>query len=156
MTTLHVADVAAAIAALDIDGQDGAGKTKTVTVYDLDQMPQTVDERACPALGPSSHEPAFVTDLAVKRLTTHGNYQVTYVLNYKLFQAKIGKDRGLFAQYPAMVNSAMAVINTLLALTKVDGCKRLEIASLPQFGNVVDASGQQFHGASLALLVTEF
>ena len=147
MTTLHVADVAAAIAALDIDG---------VTIYDLDQMPQAVDERACPVLGPSSHEPSFLTDWTAKRLTTQGNYQMEYVLNYKLFQAKIGKDRGLFAQYPAMVNYAAAVVNAFLAITHVEGCKHLAVASLPQFGNIVDASGQQFHGCQIAIRVTEF
>jgi hypothetical protein len=147
VTTLHVADVAAAIAALDIDG---------VTIYDLDQMPQAVDERACPVLGPSSHEPAYLTDWTARRITTQGNYEMSYVLNYKLFQAKIGKDRGLFAQYPVMVDNAAAVLNAFLALTAVNGCKRLEITSLPQFGNIVDASGQQFHGATLSLRVTEF
>ena len=147
MTTLHVANVAAAIAALDIDG---------VTIYDLDQMPQAVDERACPVLGPSSHEPAYLTDWTAKRLTTQGNYEMSYVLNYKLYQAKIGKDRGLFAQYPAMVDNAAAVINAFLALTRVEGCKQLAVASLPQFGNIVDASGQQFHGCQIAIRVTEF
>jgi hypothetical protein len=147
MTALHLVNVAAAIAALDIDG---------VTIYDLDQMPQAVDERACPVLGPSSHEPAYLTDWQTARISLQGNHTHTYTLNYKLFQAKIGKDRGLFAQYPVMAANAAAVADAFNALVRVDGCKRIELAGMPAFGNITDASGQQFHGATISLRVTEF
>lgn len=147
MTTLHVADVAAAIAALDIDG---------VTVYDLDQMPQAVDERACPALGPSASDPSFLTEWEARRLTTQGNWQNVYTLNYSLFQAKVAKGRGLFEQYPAMVAKAAAVVEAFQRITRVDGCKHIAVAGMPAFGPVFDASGQQFHGCTVSLRVHEY
>ena len=146
MTTLHIADVAAAIAALDIDG---------VTVYDLSAMPQAVDERALPALGPSVDR-AFLSDWTGRRITTQGNVEMTYTLNYTLYQAKIGKGRGLFEQYPVMVATAQAIADRFNSLSRVDGCKRLELAAYPAFGKVMDASGQEFHGAIISLRVTEF
>jgi hypothetical protein len=147
VTALRLADVAAAVAALDIDG---------VTVFDLDDMPQAVDPRTCPLLAPSASDPAFLTDWETRRLTLQGNVQNSYTLNYTLFQAKVGTDRGLFAQYPAMVATAQTVVDAFNGLSKVDGCKFIQLAGMPQFGPVFDASGQQFHGATLSLRVTEF
>lgn len=147
MTALHLSDVATAIAALDIEG---------VTIKDLDEMPQAVDERECPVLGPSSHDPAFLTDWEQTRISVAGNRQMVYTLNYKLFQAPVGKDRGLFKQFPALVDTAQKIADAFNGLTAVTGCKHIRLEAMPAFGPVADASAQLFHGATLAFRVTEF
>lgn len=148
MTTLHLAEVAAAVAALDYDG---------VTCYGLNTMPQSVELRGdVPVFGPSASDPSFLTDWESRVITLQGNRQNTYTLNFTLFQAQAAKGRGLFETYPDMVESAARVVNRLQSVTKVDGCKHIAIAGMPQFGQVFDASGKQFHGATISLRVTEF
>lgn len=145
--TLHLAEVAAAVAALDIPG---------IAVLGLNEMPQALTNRPLPLLAPSSHEPSFLTDWEAVRLTTQGNYRNSYTLNYKLFQASAGKDRGLFTQYPEMVANAQKVVDAFQAIVAVAGCKRIELAAMPQFGPVPDSSGQIYHGAVISLRITEF
>jgi hypothetical protein len=147
MTTLHVAVVAAAVAALDIPG---------LTILDLAHMPPALTNRPLPLLGPSSHEPSFLTEWESRRLTTGGNYHNTYTLNWTLYQAAVSVDRTVFTLYPAMVDSAEKVVNAFLALTRVDGCKHIALAGMPAFGPVHDASGLIYHGAVISLRVTEF
>jgi hypothetical protein len=55
-----------------------------------------------------------------------------------------------------MVATAQTVVDAFNGLSKVDGCQFIQLAGMPQFGPVFDASGQQFHGATLSLRVTEF
>lgn len=144
---LRVAQVAAAIAGLTIPG---------VTVLDLDQMKPALTDRDCPLLGPSANNPSFLTDWESRRVSTQGNYRNAYTLNYTLYQAPVAQDRGLFAQYPNMVENARRVAEALQAVPRVDGCKSITLAGMPAFGPVSDASGQQFHGATFALRVVEF
>jgi hypothetical protein len=155
MTALHLADVAAAIAALVVNAQDSAGKVRRLTIKDLHEMPASVDERECPLLGPAVDR-AFLTDWESQRISAQGNTRHVYTLNYTLYQAKTGQGRGLFEQYPAMVATAQYLADTLHALTKVNGCQRLELAAMPAFGRVLDASEQAFHGATISLRVTQF
>ena len=147
MTSLHLRNVATAIAALEIEG---------VTVKDLDQIPNTIEDRELPVLAPSSHEPAFLTDWEQEQISLARNRQTSYTLNYKLFQVPAGKERGLMKTYPGMVETAEAVADAFMALTNVPGCKYLTLSAMPQFGPVVDASGKLFHGAVISLRVTEF
>ena len=147
MTSIHVTEIAAAIAGLDIPG---------VRIKDLDQMPDAVDTRDLPMLGPSAQNPTFLTDWESVRITTAGNRQISYTLNYTLFQAPVGADRGLFKQYPAMVATAEAVADVFNSITVVSGAQHIKLAAMPVFGPVRDASEQLFHGATIALRVTEF
>ena len=144
---MRVKTVANSIAALTIVG---------ITILDLDQMKPALTDRDCPLLGPSASDPSFLTDWQTRRLTTQGNQQNSYTLNYTLYQAPVGADRGLFAQYPAMVENARKVVEAFGALARVDGCKSIVLQGMPAFGRIFDASGQQFHGATFALRVIEF
>lgn len=145
---MRVKEVATAIAALTIPG---------ITILDLDEMPQAVSERPLPLLGPSSNDPSFLTDWASRRVSLQGNQVNEYTLNYTLFHAPVGADRGLFKQYPAMVENARRVVEALQAEPpRVDGCKSIALAGMPAFGAVFDASGQQFHGATFAIRIVEF
>jgi hypothetical protein len=147
MTNIHITEIADAIATLDIPG---------VHIRRLDQMPEAVDTRELPLLGPSANNPSFLTDWENVRITTAGNRKITYTLNYTLFQAPVGADRGLFKQYPAMVATAETVADAFNRITVVRGTQHIELAAMPAFGPVFDASGQQFHGATISLRVTEF
>src|SRR3990167_9244838 len=144
---MRVADVAAAVAALTIQG---------ITILGLNEMKPALTDRDCPLLGPSSNNPSFLTDWDSKRITMQGNWSNRYTLNYTLYQAPVGADRGLFAQYPVMIENARKIVETFQAITKVDGCKSIMLAGMPAFGQVFDASGQQFHGATFALKFIEF
>lgn len=144
---MRVADVAAAVAALTIQG---------ITILGLNKMKPALIDRDCPLLGPSSNNPSFLTDWQARRITTQGNWDNRYTLNYTLYQAPVGTDRGLFVEYPAMIENARRIVEAFQAITKVDGCKNIVLLGMPQFGQVFDASGQQFHGATFALRVTEF
>jgi hypothetical protein len=145
--TTRFVDVAAAVAALDIPGID---------VLALSEMPPAMTGRKLPLLGPSSHDPSYLTDWQAVRVSLAGNYANTYTLNYMLYHAPAGKDRTVFALYPEMVANAQRVVNAFQALPRVDGCKRIELAGMPAFGPVHDASGAIYHGVSFALRVTEF
>lgn len=144
---MRVAQVATAVAALTIQG---------ITILDLDQMKPALSANDCPMFGPSANDPSFLTDWEARRISLQGNWHNSYTLNYKLFQAPIGQDRGLFKQYPDMVENARRIVEAFQGLARVDGCKSITLAAMPQFGPVVDASGQQFHGAQIALRVVEF
>ncbi len=148
MTVPRIATVASSIAALTISG---------VTLMDLDEVPDALDPRGCPILAPSVADPQFLTEWELPVcLTLMGNMQVAYTLNYKLYQAPVGSDRSLLKLYPAMVATADRVAAALLALTALGGCKHISLAAMPQFGPVSDASGNMFHGAVIALRVTDF
>jgi len=144
---MRVKAVATAIAALTIQG---------ITILDLDQMKPALTDRDCPMLGPSSNNPSFLTDWEAKRITLQGNWSNRYTLNYTLYQAPVGADRGLFAQYPVMIENARRIVEAFEAITKVSGCKSIVLAGMPAFGQVFDASGQQFHGCTFALKIIEF
>ena len=147
MTTMHFAEIAAAIADLAIAG---------VKIHDLDDMPDAIDPRRCPVLGPSANDPSFLTDWESTRVSLGGNRAVAYTLNYKLYQAPVGTERGLFKLYPAMVETAQAIADHFNGITVVSGAQHIKLEALPAFGPVSDASGQVFHGAVFSLRVTEF
>lgn len=146
---MRVAEVARAIAALDIQG---------VKTHDLKDMKAALTDRDCPLLGPdpSSENASFLTNWTSKRISLEGNQDNRYVLNYTLYQAPLGQDRGLFAQYPEMVENARKIVEALQALPRVEGCKSIALDGMPTFGKVFDASGQPFHGAHFALKIVEF
>lgn len=144
---MRIAAVATAVAELTVQG---------ITILDLDQMKPALTDRDCPLLGPSANNPSFLTDWQAQRLSLQGNQRNSYTLNYTLYQAPVGADRGLFKQYPDMIENARKVMEALQALPRVDGCKSITVAGMPAFGAVFDASGQQFHGATFALSIVEF
>jgi hypothetical protein len=122
----------------------------------LGDTPQAVDERQCPLLARSTHEPDFITDYADQQFTLGGNGRQDYTLNYKYFFAPVGKGRGLFDGEVNSVTHLQTVIAEILRDRRLGGAKYIALASLPSYRTVVDASGKEFHGAVLALRVTEF
>jgi hypothetical protein len=148
VSTLELVDsIAAAVGALTIAG---------VTNKTLGTTPQAVDTRECPCLTRSTHEPAFITDVSFKQLTTQGNTMSVYTLNFKYFFAPVGKDRALFATEIDNVRMFKAVVKEMLRNRKLGGAKYIDVASVPSYQTVFDASGKEFHGAVIALQVTEF
>lgn len=146
---MRVAEVASAIAALDIQG---------IGIHDLKDMKPALTARDCPLLGPdpSTESASFLTGWMSRRISMQGNQDNRYVLNYTLYQAPMGQDRGLFAQYPEMVENARRIVEALQALPRIEGCKSIALEGMPTFGRVFDASGQPFHGAHFAIRIVEF
>jgi hypothetical protein len=145
--SLHVTAVAAAVAALDIPG---------VAIQDVNEMAQGLTGRTLPLLTPGVAEGPFLSDWEPRRISLEGNYQNSYTLNYTLYYAPAGKDRGLFALYPGMVAAVEKVINAFQRLTHVTGCKSITLERIPQMGQIRDVSDQKYHGAVLSLRVIEF
>lgn len=146
---MRVAQVASAIAALTIRG---------ITIHDLSEMKPALTDRDCPMLGPepSTENSSFLTNWTAKRISMQGNQENRYTLNYTLYHAPMGQDRGLFAQYPELVENARKIVEALQALPRVEGCKSIALDGFPTFGRVFDASGQPFHGAHFAIRIVEF
>lgn len=148
--SLHWADVAQSLAALDI-----RSASARIPVLDVHELPQGLTNRPLPLLAPAVDR-AFLSDWTATRITTAGNHQNAYTLNYAFYQAPFAKGRGAFEPFQDTVENVEAVLSAIQALPRVAGCKRIEVAGVPQVGLVRDASDQQFHGAIISLRVTEF
>jgi hypothetical protein len=148
VSAFHIQNVTAALAALTI-------AVPKLSIRTEQDMLMQVIERDCPLLGPSS-DPSFLTDWETRRISLQGNQQNSYTLNYTYFQAPVGQDRSLFAQYPVMVEHVKTIVDALQTLSAVDGCKSIALEDLPRFGPVHDAMGNVFVGATLSLRVIEF
>ena len=144
---MRVAEVAAAVAAMTVPG---------ITILDLDEMKQAVTDRDCPLFGPSANDPSYLTDWDTVRISMQGNRANNYNLNYTYFHAAVGSDRGLFKQWPEMMENVRKLAEAIAALPRVDGCKSIALNEMPRFGLVNDASGNPFHGAVFQLYVMEF
>ena len=136
--------VAAAVGGLAVSG---------VTNKALGTTPQAVDTRECPLLARSTHEPDFITDVVN---CTSGNSRRDYTLNYKYFYAPVGKDRALFATEVENATTLEALLDEMLRNRRLGGAKYIALANMPVFRTVLDASGKEFHGAVIALRVTEY
>lgn len=139
--------IAASIAGLSISG---------VTVKGLTTIPSAVDVRQCPVLAPSVNDPPFMTGLAVTRDSFSGLKTITYTLNWKLYAAPVGSERNLLALYPTLVTKALLVLDTIIANDALSGSIDVTPEDVPQFGAVSDPSGNQFHGAVIAVRCMEF
>jgi len=129
-----------------------------VTVKDIDQVQDKLEDRDCPCLFPNPL--GLVTNLNVEP-DAYGNagdrpYTVTYTLNYRLCNSSVGSGRGLFDKYPAMVTNALAVIWAFIGADNLGGTVEFQVSGIANFGPVADPAGKLFHGCDIAVNVTEF
>lgn len=146
--TLHITNVITAIDGLTISG---------LTICDLNEIPETVDERAA-FLIPSPVEPSPITNFTYERVsfgmdTALGD--ATYTLNYKLFYAKAGMERGLFAVYPGLVALAMDVVEKILEQSALSGAADWT-PRIAEIGLYADAAGSLWWGALISVDVRDF
>lgn len=150
MTALRWAAVVEAIAALDIRSE-----LARIAVIDVHELPQALTNRDLPLLAPAVDR-AFLSDWTSTRISFQGNTQHVYTLNYALFQAPFAKGRGMFEPFDATVTNLTAVVDAIQGRVRVDGCKRIEVAGIPQVGLVGDGSDLRYHGGVIALRVHEY
>lgn len=146
--TLHITDVITAIHGLVIPD---------LTICDLNDIPNEVDQRAR-YLIPSPVEPSPITDFTYERVsfgmdTALGD--ATYTLNYKLFYAPAGIERGLFDIYPGLLALAMDVVEKILQQSAINGAADWT-PRLAEVGTYPDAVGKPWWGALIAVDVRDF
>ena len=132
---MRVAQVASAIAALDIQG---------IKIVDLHQMKAALTDRDCPMLGPSQQQSVVSHGLDLAAALAAKGKTIATRSTTRSIRAPVGSDRGLFAQYPTLIENARKIVEAIQALPRVDGCKSITLAGMPAFGSVFDASGNSF------------
>ena len=155
----ELADVTAYIAGLTIAGKNGAGTLKAVTVNDWADFREEVDVSQCPVLQPDVT--AQVTLEAAARDSFGGMgtakqtlvYTVPYVL---LIEPAVGA-RAYYEVFPNLVYTLSRVVSALMVNdTPSDLTVDLQVASVTFGQTVNDQNGNPFHGASIAVRVTEY
>jgi len=146
---LNVVQIAREISALAVDG---------VHIADLSQIPDNALVRDLPLIYPKPD--GYISDLNV-RIDSFGSAQakktVFYTLNYRYLHSPVGAGRGLFDVYEDLVAKAALFLDAIIANDALAGQIDLQAVEIPNFSaGVADPSGNQFHGADLALTVMEF
>ena len=155
----ELATVTAYIAGLTITGKNASGASKNVTINDWDDFREEVDVSQCPVLQPDVT--AQVTLESAERDSFGGMgtakqtliYTVPYVL---LIEPAVGA-RAYYEVFPNLVYTLSRVVSALLVNdTPSDMTVDLQVASVTFGQTVNDQNGNPFHGASIAVRVTEF
>ena len=155
----ELATVTAYIAGLTITGKNASGASKNVTINDWDDFREEVDVSQCPVL--QADVTAQVTLEAAARDSFGGMgtakqtliYTVPYVL---LIEPAVGA-RAYYEVFPNLVYTLSRVVSALLVNdTPSDMTVDLQVASVTFGQTVNDQNGNPFHGASIAVRVTEF
>ena len=144
--SVQLATICDSIAGLTISG---------VTIADKDQI--TVS-RIGQAAVLSPRPDGFISgmQLTIDSTGTGATRKATlkYTLNYRYYHCAIGNLD--FASYSACVDKLITIINAILTNDTVTGCVDLELAGVTDIGPVSDPAGNSFHGADIALNITEF
>ena len=135
-----------------------SGMTVTdVTIYDLNEIPDALTDRDCPAFMPLPLD--FVTDLSITDDSFGGpvsKKSVSYLLTWRFFECQLSTDRGLYERIPDMVKHAAAIVDAAIASLTLAALKDFYVENITNFGPVEDPSGNSFHGCDIAIRITEF
>lgn len=145
---LAIATITDSIAALTISG---------VTVKDKDELREGWTAYDCPLLVPLPN--GFVSAVNIQPVSfgsgSGRQLNVTYSLTYRYFHAPIG--RGDITQtWSEMVDKVFSIFDAIAANDKLNGLIDLQLASVSEFGVVVDGANNQYHGCDITLRVLEF
>lgn len=140
-------DITNAIEALSING---------VTVKDIDQI--SAQWKSQPNVLYPNPE-GFMTNftLEYQSFTRGASSQVDikYTLNYRFLGSEIGDLSNMPTAYSQMVDKVILIINAMITATApYDGKVDMELAGV-SFGARTDPAGNGFHGADIALDITE-
>ena len=140
-------DITNAIEALSING---------VTIKDIDQI--SAQWKSQPNVLYPNPE-GFLTNftLEYQSFTRGASSQVDikYTLNYRFLGVEIGDLSNMPAAYSQMVDKVILIINAMITATApYSGRVDMELAGV-SFGARVDPAGNGFHGADIALNITE-
>lgn len=149
MTLSFDVTVPNSIAAMSVSG---------VTIKDVDEIVDSVTDRACPIIQPIPN--GFVTDFSVERDSqgpgSTALQTVMYTLNYRLMFAPVGTGRGLLGVWADMLVKARLFLDAIIANDDLAGTVDIRPVGALNFGPVSDPAGNQFHGCDFALRVQEF
>ena len=148
--TLNLRTITAAVKALTITG---------VTIYDVDEIPQALNDPGLHYLYPRP-DGFFPAGLQVTvdsfGVNTGAFKTLNYQLRYTFAYRPIGDGlAGLFEYYPSMVDMALLIINTLMENDNLSGAIDIQ-PGLGAFGIVYDAAGNAWHGCDILINVHEF
>ena len=145
---LAVTSVATDIAGLSVTG---------LTIKDLDNFEDEVLHRDGPVLMPA---PQYFTDPAIERMSygpgSVAKTNVYYTLNYRMFYAEVGVERGLSDVYQDMVSLTADLMDAIIANDYTDDAVDISIASIGAFGVVVDPTDNPFYGVDIGIRVLEY
>jgi len=155
----ELAAVTAFIAALSITGKDPAGNNRAVTIKDWSGIDMRADVRQCPILQPDITQPIRLESVARDSFGDGAIAKQTlyYIVPYVLLYEPVGATRGLVDILPNVVATMKAIITAFIVNdTPGSVSVDLRIASFTLGGTVIDPSGNQFHGANIAVRIQEF
>jgi hypothetical protein len=147
--TIHLATVAASIAALKIAG---------VKVRGLDEIP-TDASKLLPVLYPLPN--GFITAIQFTRVSQGGagaaQMNLEYTLNYRYLHSVAGGNLGLFSTYESFMDNLAAIIKKIFSSDNISGVVDLQLAGISNIGPLTDPAGSTtYHGVDIALRVLEF
>ena len=146
---MAIATITNSIAAVSVSG---------LTIKDIDEIPQSANNRDCPLLVPDPDN--FVTGFNANPDTfgagSNRKWTVGYTLNYLLLYAVVGSGRTtVLEKYSGMVSMAFAFYDALFAVSDLTGSVDFEPGSVNRF-DIVTLAGASFHSCGVSLNVKEF
>jgi len=146
---LALATVANSIEALTITG---------LTIYDLDNVPASVDVRTTAALVPLSD---YVTGFILAHDTfgagNTAEMTVTYTVNYRLFYSIYGAGRtDLLEKQAGLIAMVAAIWDSVITNDSLTGCVNIEPVGVTGIGIVMDPTNHEFLGCNMSFTVMEF
>lgn len=153
MSTSKLTTTAGEIEALSIT----AFGTTTLKIFDIDNVPENIDQRLCPQMFPDT--PEWVSDFTCERSTmgvaTGAMHTFRYNLNYIVAVMPAGSTRGLKDVYGNMVATAEAIITKITVSDDLFTVANINPV-FKSFITVQDQSGSAYHGFKIAFAVEEF
>jgi hypothetical protein len=147
--TISIVTIADSISKLSVTG---------VTIKDLDQIPDSVNNGDCPMVIPNPD--GFMSSPELERAAmssgTSSVWDIRYTITYRFLHSEIGLGMGLLDKYHLMVDKVMDFVDKILISDSVTGLVDLELEDISSFGPVSDPSGKMFHGCDIMLRVLEF
>ena len=155
--SIKLTTVTNSIAALSITITKPDGTSGTLTIRDIDELTEAINQEQCPILSP---QPAnFVTDVVITRDTFGADAAlktVKYTLHYIFYYAPVAQGATMFEKYDNMITAAAIILNHLAINTNLTGATDILPQAIPVFGPVADGTGALFHGCVISMRVMQY
>lgn len=140
-----------------ITGEIAALTISGVTIKDYDEIVASWVSHPN-VLYPNPDAP-FLTNFKVEYVSfprgASAKADFSYTLNYRFLGTQVGQNNSILKAYPDMIAKVLLIINSMVTNhSYASGSASVELGPVT-FGSRVDPAGNQFHGADIALNVTE-